>query len=307
MVTTASKQMIFSDNNHWQFGWGRRKNRYNFDEQGHPLWVTFGPCASQPKSFDIEMAVAAKKIANAATKPIYVAMSGGIDSELVARTMVQEKIPFTPLILKYDNDVNKMDIAYAFEFCKQHNLTPEVPTLDIVSFFQGSVETPYILANCAHIMHMHLMRYAASKGGMAVIAVGEQRYERIDGKIVIPVPIERIAVTHFMQAEQVEGVSAFYCYTPELMLSILLEAKAHGFENMDKFAHNIKDTLYHKFWPDLTHRPKYSGFENVEQERLKAQRILRKKYGSKVAKYTIPIFEFEHQLNGGANAFSIKY
>lgn len=306
MPTDTPKHMMFSDNNHWRFGWGRKK-LYNFDEQDQPLWVTFGPCNAPPKAFNIEMANAAKKMANAATKPIYVAMSGGIDSELVARTMLQEKIPFTPLILKYDNDVNKMDIAYAFEFCKQHNLTPEVPTLDIVAFFQESVNTPYILANCAHIMHMHIMRYVAKLGGMAVIGVGEQRYEKSDGKVFIPVPIERIAVTHFMQAEQVEGVSAFYCYTPELMLSILLEAKAHGFQNMDKYAHNIKDALYHKFWPDLTRRPKYSGFEYVEEERQEAQRKLMRKYGSKTAKYAIPLFELEHQLSGGMNAFSIKY
>lgn len=306
MSDNTQKQMLFSHNNHWQFGWGK-KNLYNFDEQDLPLWVKFGPCKEPPKSLDIEMANAVKKIAAAATKPIYVAMSGGIDSELIARVMLQEKVPFTPLILKYERDANAMDIKYAFDFCKQHNLTPEVPTIDITDFFVKTINTPYILGNCAHLMHMHLMRYAASLGGMAVIGVGEQRYEKENGKISIPVPRERIAVTHFMQAEQVEGVSAFYCYTPELMLSLLLEAKAHGFESIQRFAHNIKDAIYHKYWPDLVKRPKYTGFEYVEDERKEAQRLLHKKYGLKLVKYAIPMFEFEQQLAGTTNALSMKY
>lgn len=306
MSTSAPKQMLFSHDNHWRFGWGK-KNLYNFDEQDQPLWVKFGSCKEPPKSFDVEMANAVKKIAAAATKPIYVAMSGGIDSELIARVMLQEKIPFTPLILKYENNANKMDISYAFEFCKRHNLTPEVPTLDITDFFLKTIDTPYILGNCAHLMHMHLMRHAASLGGMAVIGVGEQRYEKNNGTISVPVPLERIAVTHFMQAEQIEGVSAFYCYTPELMLSLLLEAKAHGFEKMSRFAHNIKDETYHKFWPDMVTRPKYTGFEDVEHARKDAQKLLLKKYGPKLVKYSIPLFELEQQLAGTSNGLSVSY
>ncbi len=298
--------MLFSDNNHWRFGWGR-EGLYNFDEQDLPLWVKFGPCTTQPKTFDIEISNAVKKIAAAATKPIYVAMSGGIDSEMVARAMLKEKIPFTPLILQYEKSYNKMDIIYAFEFCKQRNITPEIVPFEIIKFFRDCVNTPYILNNCAHIMHMQIMRIAASLGGMAVIGVGEQRYEKSNGEIYIPVPQERIAVTHFMHAENVEGVSAFYCYTPEMMYSLLLEAKAHGFEGMERFAHNIKDGIYRKYWPDMVKRPKYSGFELVEDSRIEAQQLLQRKYASKLVKFAIPMFELEQQLSGETGALSIKY
>ncbi|MBI3419109.1 MAG: hypothetical protein HY053_03140 [Proteobacteria bacterium] len=289
--------LSFSDNNHWRFGWG--DGLYNFQNQYRPLWVTFGPCRYFPQTFDVEIAVAARKIAEAATKPIYVAMSGGIDSELVARTMLQERIPFTPLIAQFENDYNKDDIAYALDFCRRHNLTPEIVKLDIIAFFKDSIHTPYILANCAHLMQMHLMRHAARLGGMAVIAVGEQRYAIEDGKVFVPVPIERIAVTHFMQAEGVEGVSAFYCYTPEMMLSLLREAKAHGFGEVSEFAHNIKEDIYRKFWPDLSPRPKYSGFENVLEHRRAAQKKLHKKYGPMLIKFMIPLDELELQLSKG--------
>lgn len=290
-------ERLFTDNNHWRFGWG--DGLYNFNEQNAPFWVTYGPCRYEPKTFDVEIVAAVRKIAEAAKKPIFVAMSGGIDSELIARIMLQEGVPFTPLIAQFENGYNKEDIAYAFDFCRKHNLTPEVVGIDILAFFENSIHTPYILANCAHIMQMHLMRHAASLGGMTVIGVGEQRYENKDGKIIVPLPVERIAVMHFMSAENVQGVSAFYCYTPEMMLSIIREAKEGGFEEMSQFAHNIKERIYRKFWPDLLARPKYSGFEKIAEHRKRAQQALQKKYGSKIVRYMVPLEVLEQQLSGG--------
>jgi hypothetical protein len=302
---TLARTPIFSDENHWRFGWGA--GLYNFDEQDLPLWVTFGPCRYEPKSFAEEAAVAVRKIAAAATKPIYVAMSGGLDSELVARILLQERIPFTPLIAQFEKDYNKEDIAYAFDFCRAHNLTPEVMKIDIQAFFKESLNTPYVLANCSHLLQMQLMRHAASLGGMAIIGVGEQRYENKNGKINIPVPIERIAVTHFMQAEKIEGVSAFYCYTPEMMLSLLREAKAHGFEEMSEFAHNIKEDIYRKFWPDLPQRPKYSGFEKVAEDRIITQVRLYERHTTKMCAFSIPLEDLERQLSRNLTSTSMEH
>jgi hypothetical protein len=292
---TPASPPVFSDQNHWRFGWG--SGLYNFHEQHLPLWVTFGPCRYDPKGFDIEIAAAVRKIAAASTKPIYVTMSGGLDSELVARIMLQERVPFTPLIAQFEKDLNKEDIAYAFDFCRAHNLTPEVMKIDIQAFFKESLNTPYVLNNCSHLLQMQLMRHATRLGGMAVIGVGEQRYDDKNGKIYVPVPIERIAVTHFMQAEQIEGVSAFYCYTPEMMLSLLREAKAHGFKEMAGLAHNIKEDIYRKFWPDLAQRPKYSGFEKVMEDRIVAQIKLYEKYKEKICTFPILLEDLERQLS----------
>lgn len=298
-----SKQMLFSDHNHWRFGWD--KGTYNFEKQTQKLWVSFGPCRRAVKSFDFEIAAAARRIAENTTKPIYVAMSGGIDSELVARILIQEKIRFVPVIVQFDHDYNKQDISYAFDFCKLHNLNPEIIQLDIVDFFEKSVTTPYILANCAHLMQMHIMRHVARLGGMAIIAVGEQRYMNYANTVHVPVPIERIAVTHFMQAEQIEGVSAFYCYTPEMMLSLLNDAQAIGFDTIDEFAHNIKEQIYHTYWPDLTPRPKYSGFEHVAAHRSQAQKKLRERFGTISTKqFLISVEALERQLTGDTETAS---
>ena len=58
---------------------------------------------------------------------LYVAMSGGIDSEFVAQTFLNLKIPFKPIILKVD-DLNELDIWWAFKWCKENNIEPVVLT-----------------------------------------------------------------------------------------------------------------------------------------------------------------------------------
>lgn len=54
---------------------------------------------------------------------IYVAMSGGIDSEHVANSFYENKIKFTPAIFTCD-DLNELDVWWAYEWCREHNITP---------------------------------------------------------------------------------------------------------------------------------------------------------------------------------------
>ena len=60
-------------------------------------------------------------------KNLYVALSGGCDSENVANAFYRNKIPFTPVILIYDNVEDQEQIKeswYAIEWCKKHKIEP---------------------------------------------------------------------------------------------------------------------------------------------------------------------------------------
>ena len=58
-------------------------------------------------------------------KNLYLALSGGIDSELVANTLLRNKIKFTPIILKID-EINALETWYAEYWCKQNNIQPVI-------------------------------------------------------------------------------------------------------------------------------------------------------------------------------------
>lgn len=56
---------------------------------------------------------------------LYVAMSGGIDSEFVAQTFLDLGIPFKPIIFRV-SDLNELDIWWAFKWCRDNSIEPVV-------------------------------------------------------------------------------------------------------------------------------------------------------------------------------------
>jgi hypothetical protein len=60
-------------------------------------------------------------------KNLYVALSGGCDSENVANAFRRNNIPFTPIILIYDNVEDQEQLtesSYAIHWCKKNNVEP---------------------------------------------------------------------------------------------------------------------------------------------------------------------------------------
>jgi hypothetical protein len=113
-------------------GLQRRKQKEN-------LRVIFNQKADKIAPFDQVCDQTAQEIYNQ-HKNLYVALSGGCDSENVANTFYRNKIPFTPIILIYDN-VNHQDQMleswYAIQWCKKHNIEPWII---LSKDFVGSIE-----------------------------------------------------------------------------------------------------------------------------------------------------------------------
>ena len=56
---------------------------------------------------------------------IFIAMSGGIDSEYVAETFLKLGLPFTPIIFELEN-LNYLDVWHAHRWCHYNNIRPEI-------------------------------------------------------------------------------------------------------------------------------------------------------------------------------------
>lgn len=80
----------------------------------------------------------AEEIANI-NENIFVAMSGGIDSEHVANTFYNNKIKFTPVIFTCE-DLNSLDVWWAYEWCNSRNIIPIVVNYNIDSFVNHLVK-----------------------------------------------------------------------------------------------------------------------------------------------------------------------
>jgi hypothetical protein len=113
-------------------GLSKRKQKEN-------LRVMFNQKSDKIISFDQACDQTAHEIYSQ-HKNLYVTLSGGCDSENVANVFLRNKIPFTILILVYDNADYRNQQAenwYAFQWCKKNNIEPKVVYL---KDFVGSIE-----------------------------------------------------------------------------------------------------------------------------------------------------------------------
>ena len=88
--------------------------------------------------FHLEMDRAMCHMANAYTSPIYLAISGGLDSEYVANVLKRNKIHFVPISLKFD-DYNNEELKWAERWCKKNGYTQCVVNVSPSRFLQYSV------------------------------------------------------------------------------------------------------------------------------------------------------------------------
>lgn len=104
------------------------------------LKVTIKSYDSEQLSFKDASDRIVQKIANL-NKPIFISLSGGMDSEYVLKCFMDNKIDVTPIIVKTDG--NLYESSYAFHFCRKNDITPIVlenfNNQDILKIFYNDI------------------------------------------------------------------------------------------------------------------------------------------------------------------------
>jgi hypothetical protein len=96
---------------------------------------------------------------------LYVAYSGGLDSEFVLKTFVENNLPITPVLIS--SPFNQIELKYALDFCDQLNVKPEIISFTCNEFIDQ-------LHNKTHKRNMF-----ALLGGLPLILA-----DMIDGKLI---------------------------------------------------------------------------------------------------------------------------
>jgi len=202
-------------------------------------------------------------------KNIYVAMSGGIDSEWVAKCFLRQGIPFTPIIYEAE-DLQYLDTCWAIDWCENNNITPIVYKDLIPTFSDRVVEvaarlctrTPAGLATL-----WPLANYVKEKGGYLVTGsafaeyypdpnLGFLKYKHLDSKLfdkdanqIVPDGwiIHESDIGHHRIQEGYHPFN-FLSWTPEIMLSYIAA------RDVTKNSEYNKKTIF-----DCESRPKMAG------------------------------------------------
>jgi len=162
---------------------------------GHNNWVTFDYekrifgmntkdflHRSKQESIDLAVEKILEKYNN-----LHVSLSGGLDSEFVAKCLLERGVKFTPVIVDYVSNAN--EVWYAYYWCYKNNIAPVVIKLtkqDLISKFPAIS----VKHNTAFISAVDFIveDYVSKKGGNLITSAAEPfaRISSINDKVNNP-------------------------------------------------------------------------------------------------------------------------
>jgi hypothetical protein len=241
----------FCHNNYIKYGWGNQlygKRESSEDK----FWFEFGRCEREPLDFREECLIAAKLMYEATEKTLVIHLSGGIDGEIICLALLKQNLPFEVCVWKYNDDINKHDIDYAFKFCNTHNIKCNVLEIDVLKFLKQDVYERYNSKFFCPFWFTNLCKWAIEQlDGYHVFGDGNLYFNHdplgihsVKKPVYIPptpfhpsnyisppvleaktyktlVEAQHGETTSFLESIGKEGCQGFFHYTPELLLSYI--------------------------------------------------------------------------------------
>ena len=247
--------MIFF-NDHLKYGYS-----------GQAFYTTFGK-ANSCGSFKEEVLKTCQLISNSTDKKIGLFLSGGTDSTIVALSLLELNIPFTPIIYRYANEKNYFDVSLALIFCEKKNLTPVIIDIDIDEYTSNldfsKYNVPYRCMQCEYIKKGNELNL------FPIVCSGEIVFGE---PLTIHFNEQTFLSSDYIKENNLDGVPYFYWYRPELSYSFLMDEAAQKhlthLKKSKKYYNNayiMKLDVHRKYWPELPHTPKVSGWEFLNLE-----------------------------------------
>lgn len=230
------------------------------------------PARRPLQSFREEVIQAAAEIRASRVGTIYIPYSGGADSEGICEAFRLAQIDFIPLIVVYENDLNKHDVEYAFAYCKNVGIKPVIERIDLTTFYASgkALEMARLCQawELAYMPVLSVMHDYRQRGFF--IGPGEasiNRVRRADGVDTwMYTESERhYCYNKFMIATGINGVPSFYQWSTEVVHSMLCDPLIESLAN-GLYASGIwgSSLLKHQFYQKhlgMKIRKKFTGFE----------------------------------------------
>lgn len=256
--------------------------------------------------FKTECMFAAQTIAakNTNNKPIVVMMSGGIDSQLVAESMLLSDISFVCVIARLctrlstgDIIFNEHDYQYAERWCKLHGI--EILYCDIDIFKEAKLISEYALSSKGfspqYACHMYIMKWCKERGFYYVAGMGEIDIVLKDGIYHTMDEQREFALYNFCQAHNIEGEFLFWKQNSRLTAATL------ELPTVKKLMERREPKLIihkHGYFSDVFHfemRNKYTGFEKIQEWDFIIRTALKSHNIQYDSKFYTPISHFQRK------------
>lgn len=227
--------------------------------------VQMGRCGSMPMDFKSEALRAAKLIAQESDN-IWISYSGGIDSEFIIQVFLEANIDFKVATVVMKNETNDYDLQHSRSFCKRMGIKLHEFEIDLEKFYKNDLETYAVATNCISPQFPVHMWLWDQLDGFIVAGHGDPIFKRKDSGWHLQIQEKEDSVFRYAQWRNRNMAPGFYVYTPELLLSFMLEKEVSNMFLAPNRARlrdiiQVKHSVYSKYY-DISAREKRTGFEN---------------------------------------------
>ena len=280
--------MNFTHNNHLSYTigdrkWGHRQNSYE------PFKLSVGNIDHdqyRTSSYQDELRRTADLVYQNLGKDFVLFLSGGTDSEIVARNFLSIGIKPQCYCIKFKDDYNISDVNEAIDLANDLDIPLSIIDFDVKDFlYSGHAEEFGQKLQCTQITYL-MVYYSILKIGMPAVMGGEVLLKRN----INTTPStwyysirenEDCSAMRFSNMYNIPLVNEWFSYTPELLLYYLEDPDIVKLVTT-KFNYKLtsvssKNDILKRLVPDIRVRKKTHGFENLLGFNFQAYRQLASK------------------------------
>jgi len=268
--------------------------------------IKFNSITEPVGTFYDEVLKTARFIHTNTDKPIVVAYSGGIDSEVVCLGLKWQQIPFTVLSVKHKNGTNREDMENASWFCKANNITQEVVELDAEDFFSNGykkyLNQGYKSNSVFRYFQLFLLETIQNMNSTAVLGGGEQIYFLHDNQLYTSSDATFVIPLEWCRRNSTMHYPYFFQTRPEMMaaylenklIKFLVSNPTYltGFNSATTISLEKMMVLHSEF--DMRRRAKFHAFRHFMDIVKQSENELSRKYV--IPKHFIPVQTLRTQL-----------
>jgi hypothetical protein len=238
------------------------------------------PCNKTPDNWGQECLNTAQYIRDNSDRPLMVALSGGIDSEVICRSFIHLGIPFDVFTLRYLDYDNHYDTVWADNFCQQYNLKQHTFQIDFEKLYTMETEKyinqGYQAVNLFRYFQLWTIDKINSLGYTAILGSGEQKFKHKHGQTGLAFDPGFLNALDYGRTTGAQHFPYFFMTRPELVAaylneSVVTQTLADLKETSLAISHETKKQVYKKYFPELVDRPKFSGMDQIHGRRLELQ------------------------------------
>lgn len=196
-------------------------------------------------------------------------LSGGLDSEVACRIFSLSMLKYQPIIIKFKDDKNIIDVSKALKLCNELEICPKIIDFDPVKFFIDEEWKRIAVEYQAYTFYQQLLLYVAEQLQSPMITIDEIEISKQYKSWTFSKKEDQDGCWHrFIEKTNIPAYNNFYTYDPATIAAFLDNQTVTRLVNDEIFGKLSWSSSKHQIYTELTgwkmnNRTKITGMENM--------------------------------------------